>query len=130
MLNFIINQLEWIREIERSLYGFSWSVRNIISTILIVGVFPSFYAGLVAKKRGFIYGSVVAFVVLVLYIFTVIWVLRTIAGGLDFEFTYTSSQEFCKMLTYSIIGGASVLVGGFMGLAGEKIQNMPSRRNK
>lgn len=130
MLNFIISQLEWIKEIERSMYGFKWVFKTIFETILIVGIFPSFYIGLVVRKKGFIYGCIVAFIVLVLYIFVLIWILKGIAGGLDLEFTYTFSQEFSKMLTYSVAGGASVLVGGFMGLAGEKIRNMPSKKNK
>ncbi len=130
MLNFIINQLEWIKEIERSMYGFTWSIRFIVSTVLIVGIFPSFYTGLVAKKRGFIYGSIAAFIILVLYIFTLIWFLKTMAGGLELDINLTLSQQFSWMATFTIAGGASVLVGGFMGLAGEKIRNMPSRKNK
>jgi hypothetical protein len=128
MLNFIFNQYGWIREIERSLYGFSWSIRIIISTILIVGIFPSFYTGLVVKKKGFIYGSVVAFIILVLYIFTIIWFLKTMAGGLELNITLTLSQQFSWMVTFAIAGGASVLVGGFMGLAGEKIRNISNGR--
>jgi hypothetical protein len=128
MLNFIINQYEWIREIERSLYGYKWVIKTIFETILIVGIFPSFYIGLVAKRRGFVYGCIVAFIILILYVFMIIWVLKGIAGGLDFSIDYTLSQDCCRMITFSIAGGASVLVGGFMGLAGEKIRNMSSRR--
>lgn len=127
MLNFIINQCGWLREIERNLYGFTWSIRFIISTVLIVGIFPSFYIGLVVKKKGFIYGCIVAFIVLVLYVFAVIWFLKTMAGGLEINITLTSSQQFSWMATFIIAGGVSVLVGGFMGLAGEKIRNIPNR---
>jgi hypothetical protein len=104
------------------IYGLQWAIKFTITTILIVGIFPSFFTGLIAKKRGFIYGCLVAFVLEILYVFFIILVLKAIAGGLTLESTYTSSQEFCKMATFIISGGFSVLVGGFMGLAGEKLR--------
>ena len=124
MLNLIVNQYQWIHEIERNLYGLQWAIKTFVLTVLVVGIIPSFFSGLMMKKKGFIYGCLVAFVFLVLYVFVMIWVLKTIAGGIDYDFTYTSSQEYYKMATYIIAGGFSVIVGGFMGLVGGKLRGI------
>jgi len=124
MLDLIISQYNWIREIERNLYGLRWAIQTFFAMVSVVGIAPSFFTGLIVKKRGFLYGCIVAMIFLVLYILITNWVLKSIAGGLEYDFTYNTSQEYCKMITFTIAGGSSVLVGGFMGLAGEKLRRM------
>jgi hypothetical protein len=124
MLNLINSQFQCMQS---DMYGLQWAIKTLVLIISIVGIFPSFFAGLVAKKRGFIYGSIVAFVVEVFFVFLLYWIAKAIIGGVNPKFTFLASADRCRIATFIIAGGSSVLVGGFMGLAGEKLRGLPGK---